>query len=1215
MQKVDELFFDLTARTGPLVANVGRAQTRMRRFSSFMKGSGGPIVVLTLFAAAAAAAGLAATRMASVLDKALREVSTLLPQTVTQLTGLRRSIIDLSTQVPEPPTQLTRALYQAVSAGARDTAEALNLVEVASKAAVAGLSDSFTAVDAITTVLNAYQLEISEATRVSDVFFKTIEQGKLRFEDIAANIGNVATSAALSGVSIEELGAALATMTKFGISAAEASTALNRFLLSVTQSTDDQKEAARKLGIEWNLTTLRSRGLIGFLGDLEEATQGNLELLAEINPNIRASRAAFILAGEGAAEYARILDTTRNASGSTQSAFEKMNGSLDNQATLLKNRVNARLLELGAVVLPTVIRAIEELNRLLETETEAEIRILEKLGRVEEANAARRKQLIDNQIRGIKDVRSEIARLEDDIRKRVQQAFGTVQRGQFGEGVGLRPTGAVLTRPLDDLQLEAELENAIRIAEELERSGRLRGAELQGVREVLALREEQLRLVRGIAEEEINILGSLTGQQDLELAALERRLEILSAGGAGLTEEADAIRVQRDLRANQLQLEKERARLTTLTASVEVRSIEDANRIRNELVREAADLEGEQKRNLLAQADTITVIIDQFRTVEALEKARNAIGREAIKLVEDQSEELADLVDLMAELRDLGVDFNDTLGDPTLEKARQLLEAGSGATERNIESLRQSLERVLEIVQAAKEFERSDFLLGDKQASALRARNLLEAQRALEAIADSEEEVGVKALKAQGVLQRFGVTIDDLAPGFRRFVKSLADANEGLDDLDETILDTIRDISFGVRALVDLGSALGFVDGEAASVVNSLSLVAEGVARLQAGDLSGIGGIIGGVGGVVGSLFGESPEERARKELLERNTAALRALSDRLEDQRTFIGGLTGGQIGGLRGAVGGLLEDLPPLPPAILDRFLSDRLAEALGAVGLTMTDLEQVARALGVEIPEGTRGMREFLTAVTDFLDDINLEEIFGTFTGQLELLRLELELFDVDDPVERLRRFVDLFTEFTKLPKELQKELEDLDLSTPEGRARLEEITRQLFADLAPLFEAGAFGELTFDQVLEFLRSIDSSLDGFGDDLEVDVVDGTGGFQSFNQITRLQAERLEALGVTRNFLIEQQLLVSEAMLALFEDAVTDPLSPLAPFIDPKLPGDTIITVGDIQVVVPPGTEDPEAIAAAVADTTVDRIDRALGGNLLKERATIGTLPVITR
>ena len=96
-QKIDELFWDLGANTAPLVGAVGRAQKSLRGLgTTVLKVKVG----LAALGAVAVLAFIKATKAAAKLDAPLREVSTLLDQTVEQMGDLRNAIISLSSGLP-----------------------------------------------------------------------------------------------------------------------------------------------------------------------------------------------------------------------------------------------------------------------------------------------------------------------------------------------------------------------------------------------------------------------------------------------------------------------------------------------------------------------------------------------------------------------------------------------------------------------------------------------------------------------------------------------------------------------------------------------------------------------------------------------------------------------------------------------------------------------------------------------------------------------------------------------------------------------------------------------------------------------------------------------------------------------------------------------------------------------------------------------------------
>ena len=328
------------------------------RLGQFMGALTHPLAAVTAGLAAFGFAMVGATKQAAALETNIAEVATLLPETTRQMGGVRDAIIDLSRGVPDPPPILTKALYQAVSAGAQDTAEALRIVEVASRAAVAGVSDTATATSAITTALNAYGLGAEEATRISDVLFTGVREGVLTFNTIAGALGTYSATAAQVGVSIEETTAAMAALTKGGLDANVAATALNATMLAFVNPSAEAAELAEKLGIDLSVATLRSEGLAGAMDILMDAVGDSPELMVKLVGNVRSYRAAAILAGKGSADFAQALEAANNSAGATEEAFRDMADTAGHLWSILKSELGAAMTELGTLTLPIVKAAL-----------------------------------------------------------------------------------------------------------------------------------------------------------------------------------------------------------------------------------------------------------------------------------------------------------------------------------------------------------------------------------------------------------------------------------------------------------------------------------------------------------------------------------------------------------------------------------------------------------------------------------------------------------------------------------------------------------------------------------------------------------------------------------------------------------------------------------------------------------------------------------------
>jgi TP901 family phage tail tape measure protein len=161
-----------------------------------------------------------------------------------------------------------RKLYEILEASVPPQ-KALKVLGVAMKAAKGSSSELGTTVEAITTVLNAYGLSADKAATVSDWLFAISKRGHTSFTELASSIGPIAGLAGSVGLSMNDLGAAIATMTKNGMKTEGALTTVQGLLFSFISPSKEASECARSLGFEMSLATLKSEGLSGIFERLK----------------------------------------------------------------------------------------------------------------------------------------------------------------------------------------------------------------------------------------------------------------------------------------------------------------------------------------------------------------------------------------------------------------------------------------------------------------------------------------------------------------------------------------------------------------------------------------------------------------------------------------------------------------------------------------------------------------------------------------------------------------------------------------------------------------------------------------------------------------------------------------------------------------------------------------------------------------------------------
>lgn len=120
--------------------------------------------------------GIASAKMAIDFENDFAKVSTLLSDT-TDFSAYKGSIIAGSNEMKTVVGDYSDAVYQSISAGV-DQANAVQFTNEAIKLAKGGFTSASNAVDILTTAINAYGLEASDATKVSDMLVTTQNLGK-----------------------------------------------------------------------------------------------------------------------------------------------------------------------------------------------------------------------------------------------------------------------------------------------------------------------------------------------------------------------------------------------------------------------------------------------------------------------------------------------------------------------------------------------------------------------------------------------------------------------------------------------------------------------------------------------------------------------------------------------------------------------------------------------------------------------------------------------------------------------------------------------------------------------------------------------------------------------------------------------------------------------------------------------------------------------------
>lgn len=380
MANIRELRAVFTAQADGLRRTMGGIQTEMRNVSSSAEtaaknvqknweAAGAKMTDIgkkasTYLTVPIVAAGTAGVKFAMDQEKSFSKVSTLLDSSSVDYDKYKKDIRAASSEMGVSFDDYSESVYGAISAGI-DQADAIEFVATAAKLAKGGFTDNATAVDVMTTAINAYGLEASDAGRVSDLLINTQNLGKTTVDELASSLGGVIPIANAQNVSLEQLSTGYAVLTKNGIATSEAGTYMKSMFGELGKSGSKTDKILReKLGKSFAELTAEGMNTGEILNILQdEATNSGLSL-ADLFGSAEAGTAAMTLIKDGGDDFNATLDSMNNVSGETTEAFNKMENAAGVKMAKAFNSLKNSAASFGDMVLPVVATLAEYLAKV-----------------------------------------------------------------------------------------------------------------------------------------------------------------------------------------------------------------------------------------------------------------------------------------------------------------------------------------------------------------------------------------------------------------------------------------------------------------------------------------------------------------------------------------------------------------------------------------------------------------------------------------------------------------------------------------------------------------------------------------------------------------------------------------------------------------------------------------------------------------------------------
>ena len=342
------------------------ASARLRQFSARAKTLGSSLTTsLTL---PLALIGGASVKMALDFDKSMTKIKTLVGVASDEVDAMGGAVKRLAVDTGVNANDAADALFFITSAGLRG-ADAMKVLEAATKASAIGLGEVKTVADAVTSAVNAYGQENLSAESATDVLTAAVREGKLEADSLAQSMGKVLPVSSQLGVGFEEVGAALAAMSRTGTDAAMATTSLRGILSALLNPSSQAKKELKNFHLEAGelRKQLKEEGLLSVLKTLTETFGDNQEAAGKVFGNVRALTGVLDLMGNNVDTTEQIFARMSDTTGTLNTAFTELEDELSFKFKKSLEAVRTSFTELGKTLAIAILPAIQKLSGFLTT--------------------------------------------------------------------------------------------------------------------------------------------------------------------------------------------------------------------------------------------------------------------------------------------------------------------------------------------------------------------------------------------------------------------------------------------------------------------------------------------------------------------------------------------------------------------------------------------------------------------------------------------------------------------------------------------------------------------------------------------------------------------------------------------------------------------------------------------------------------------------------
>lgn len=309
--------------------------------------------------------GAAALKMGTDFQSSMEMVHTQAGASQEEVDKLTKSVLELAKHSAQGPKELADGLYHIESLGLRG-ADAMNALSTASQMAALGNANLEETTSALGAALVTGIRGTEDLSRAAGTLDATIGNGNMRMGELVAALSSGILPAAKNfGLSLTDVGAALATLTDNGMRADEAATRLRMTFSLMAAGSPKSIRALAEIGIGSDelAKKMRSGGLVSAIEDLRTKLEHSgktateqARILSDAFGGGRSSAAIMTLV-EQSDRLKQKFTLIGQQSGEFAEKFGKTQETAAYQFHAAWAKIQADLIEIGIKVLPIAMKA------------------------------------------------------------------------------------------------------------------------------------------------------------------------------------------------------------------------------------------------------------------------------------------------------------------------------------------------------------------------------------------------------------------------------------------------------------------------------------------------------------------------------------------------------------------------------------------------------------------------------------------------------------------------------------------------------------------------------------------------------------------------------------------------------------------------------------------------------------------------------------------